>query len=251
MSGAKMTKAELQKRLQMLGETPPAGWTKVQLASRLAEISEESETTLSERDAAKMVNKCKTKVALQELLTEHQVYYTKHQNSDQLKSSMLKYLMENKVPASENNYMGFGKHSQLTYGETLVFMPAYVEWCVTTAAEEPECHWRLRRFARWVQGLGEGEKKEITKRIQIEHHGSPPKKSYAATSASSSTTNNENKWEMVSDLEMIPAEANDQSSKIRELENELRQLRDMIQAKTETDKELSSARKKANRNDEL
>ncbi|OLQ13157.1 LON peptidase N-terminal domain and RING finger protein 1 [Symbiodinium microadriaticum] len=193
MSGAKMTKAELQKRLQMLGETPPAGWTKVQLASRLAEISEESETTLSERDAAKMVNKCKTKVALQELLTEHQVYYTKHQNSDQLKSSMLKYLMENKVPASESNYMGFGKHSQLTYGETLVFMPAYVEWCVTTAAEEPECHWRLRRFARWVQGLGEGEKKEITKRIQIEHHG------------------------------------------ICELENELRQLRDMIQAKTEAD----------------
>ena len=101
------------------------------------------------------------------------------------------------------------------------------------------------------EGLGEGEKKEITKRIQIEHHGSPPKKGYAATSASSSTANNENKWEMVSDLEMIPAEANDQSSRIRELENELRQLRDMIQAKTETDKEPSSVRKKANRNDEL
>lgn len=250
MAGVKITKAELQKRLQILGETPPSAWTKVQLASRLAELSEENETILSERDAAKLVNRCKTKVALQELMTEHQVYYTRHQNSDQLKSSLLRYFMENKVPANEGNYMGFGKHSQMTYGETLVLAPQYVDWCVKTAAEEPECHWRLRRFARWIQSLGEKEKQEITRRVQIEHRSSPPRRGYMPASSASSNAATENRWEMVSDMEMIPVEAHDQNVKIRELEAELKQLKEMIVANKEATEEPSGVRKKQSRTDE-
>eukprot|EP00439_Symbiodinium_sp_Y106_P022094 s4419_g2.t1 len=254
MSGAKLSKSELQKRLQALGETPPAAWTKVQLASRLAELSEETETILSERDAAKMVNKCKTKVALQELLTEHSVYFTKHQNSDQLKSSMLKYLMENKVPATEDNYMGFGKHSHLTYGETLVMMTAYTEWCVTTAVEEPECHWRLKRYVRWVQSLGDSEKRQIQKRTQIGQRRplqSPPRHGYSTTHSASSGMTNEHRWEMVSDMEMVPAESSEQAARIRELETEMKQLKEMIANNNQNPTEDStSVHKKQNRTSE-
>ena len=113
MAPGNPTKYELQLKLLEFGEQAPSSWTKIQLKARLAELVDEQKETapMSERDAAKMVNKCKTKAALQNLMDSYQVDYTNHMNSDQLKSKMVQYLMENQVPASKADFMGFGKQS--------------------------------------------------------------------------------------------------------------------------------------------
>ena len=78
-------------------------------------------------------------------------------NSDQLRSILLRHLMETKVPAHEDNFMGFGKYSQWTYGQTAVHAPSYSAWTVEKATSESECHWRLR-YAVWYQGLSRSDK---------------------------------------------------------------------------------------------
>ncbi|CAE7365343.1 unnamed protein product, partial [Symbiodinium sp. CCMP2456] len=139
------TKLEMQQKLIKMGETPPASWTKVQLATRIAELTASMDLPMTEREASKMINRAKTKQALMDLLSEHNQTYSSRHTMDQLRAIMLRYLMETKVPASYDNYMGFGKYSQRTYGQTLTNFPSYTEWAVKTAAEEEECHWRLRR----------------------------------------------------------------------------------------------------------
>lgn len=75
----------MQQKLIEMGEAPPPGWTKVQLSARIAELTQESEQILTEREASKMINRCKTKLALQELLDDFHIEYTRAQTMDQLR----------------------------------------------------------------------------------------------------------------------------------------------------------------------
>ena len=75
--------------------------------------------------------------------------------------------METRVVAAEDNYMGFGKHAHLTYGQVLVNCPAYATWAIKTDQEKPEAHWRLRWFAKWAAGVSPAEKHRISLMLEI------------------------------------------------------------------------------------
>ena len=258
-----MTKSEMQQKLASLGEVPPASWTKVQLSARISELTQAAEVILTEREAAKMINRCKTKLALQELLTEHGLEYTRSQTVDQLRGVMLKYLMENKVPAGASNFMGFGKHSSLNYGQVITHFPSYVTWCVDTASTEGECHWRLRRFALWAQGLSKTEKEVIGRNPDSElesalHAWRPtrraaPKGYLPRTPASaSSSETTEHKWELMSvqpdenhDQEMIPAGSTSSAVRLAEMEEEIRQLKEMVKNNMNSEKDTTRKQPKA------
>ena len=49
--------------------------------------------------------------------------------------------------------MFFGKHDDRSYDE-MSKNPEYCRWCVFTATESPEAHWRPRRFVAWLKSLG-------------------------------------------------------------------------------------------------
>eukprot|EP00439_Symbiodinium_sp_Y106_P011041 s11760_g1.t1 len=59
---------------------------------------------------------------------------------------------------------------------------------------------------------------------------------------------NEHRWEMVSDMEMVPAESSEQAARIRELEAEMKQLKEMTANNNQNPTEDSmSVHKKQNR----
>ncbi|CAE7858507.1 unnamed protein product [Symbiodinium microadriaticum] len=205
-----------------------------------------------------MINRCKTKAALQEMMTENGLEFTKSQTVDQLRGTMLRFLMEHKVPAGASNYMGFGKHSSLTYGQVVTNFTSYTTWCVETAANESECHWRLRRFALWAQGLSRTEKEAMSKKTENELETTltawkTPRRAAAkayhprqAPSASSGEPT-ESKWELMSiqaesqDQEMIPETSSSSTTRLAEVEAELRELKELIknQMKPETEMSMS------------
>ncbi|CAE7706670.1 unnamed protein product [Symbiodinium sp. CCMP2592] len=236
----KATKSDLQKKLASYGETPPTGWTKIQLTSRLNELMEDQEHIMTEREAAKLVNKCKTKQAVMEMLEEYALDYDKKQNSDQLRSKMLRHLMENLVPSTEANFMGFGKHSQATYGQVLATLPSYSEWCIKTESEEPECHWRLRRYARWAKNLSATQKQQVTRGLEAVER--PSSSSYQRTRMGTPSTGSTAEWEMTGDMEMIPVETSTQDERIGELEQEVKELKELLKMslKIQAEKEESS-----------
>ncbi|OLP87051.1 Retrovirus-related Pol polyprotein from transposon TNT 1-94 [Symbiodinium microadriaticum] len=231
MPTSTVTKKEMQDRLRQQGENPPTSWTKVQLAARLAELAEEitpTTSTMTERDVVKMINRCKRKAELQALLQEHGVPFAPAQTIDQLKSKIYKHLMETQVIPSGPENMGFGKHSEMTYNQVIVEKPEYTKWCISTAVENPESHWRLLRFAQWAQGISMSEKEAIRGRLGTSWTTAYPVRAAAAKriAAPSGASGSETSWEMTQevnqDLEMIPEEA---MSRIKELELELGRLR--------------------------
>ncbi|OLP83111.1 hypothetical protein AK812_SmicGene36174 [Symbiodinium microadriaticum] len=238
------TKAEMQQKLIRMGETPPHAWTKVQLATRIAELQAAEEQPMTEREASKMINRAKTKQALMDLLAEHNLEHSKHQTMDQLRAVMLRYLMEAKVPATYENYMGFGKYSHLTYGQVLTHYQSYTDWTITTAATEKECHWRLRRYAQWANGLSRTEREKIYRMASSEIESEAQRATqrgyrYRPASQASSSEWTESRWEVATmetapDQEMIPATSSrDPAERLEELETELRHLRDLVKKQVE------------------
>ena len=51
----------------------------------------------------------------------------------------------------DNEFVGFGKYGDKTYLEVWNEHPSYASWVLTTNQESDSPHWRLRRFARWLQ----------------------------------------------------------------------------------------------------
>ncbi|CAE7753610.1 unnamed protein product [Symbiodinium necroappetens] len=250
MPTSTVTKKEMQDRLRQQGENPPTSWTKVQLAARLAELAEEitpTTSTMTERDAVKIINRCKRKAELQALLQEHGVPFTPAQTVDQLKSRIYKHLMETQVIPAGSESMGFGKHSEMTYNQVIVEKPEYTKWCISTAVENPESHWRLLRFAQWAQGISMSEKEAIRGRLGTSWTTAYPVRAVAAKriAAPSRASGSETSWEMTQevnqDLEMIPEEA---MSRIKELELELGRLRQEMKNR-EGNPEIKTHQKRA------
>ena len=232
-SSSSMSKKEMQEQLARHGETAPSGWTKIQLKSRLVELAADQADVMTEREASKMINRCKTKAMLQEKMDEFQLTYTAKMNSDHLRSALLRYLMETQVPPHEENFMGFGKHSGWTYGETAIHAPSYSAWTVETATNEPECHWRLKRYALWYQGLSRSDKVRLesvtpapqNKKEKDMHRGDPSSRATSSIGATSSVIDSET--ELVAEVS--------QEDRLQELELELKKIREaMSKANTGT-----------------
>lgn len=134
--------------------------------------------------------------------------------------------METQVTPSGNECMGFGKHAHMKYEEVLIQAPSYTQWCITTATENPESYWRMKRFALWAQGVGTTEKEQMTRRVtSASQRGYPAASSMAAPRPPSPSVTTDKSWEVTQDLEMIPGEA---MERINLLEAELARLRQEV-----------------------
>ena len=238
-----LTKVELQAEIQAYGETPPAAWTKIQLVARLSELREadQNQARVTEKDVVRAINQKKTKAELRQMMEDNQLQWGRNATIADLKKILFEHGMK-EVLATDQDHMGFGKHSHLTFREVLLDMPSYTKWCIETMEEGPECHWRLRRFATWANNVTESEKE----RLRQAHMGGefkvkpkakslqPPRRLHVpsqgtASQVSSQMTDGQS-WEIAEDeSENITPEQAIQNleMQIRDLRRQLQQPREM------------------------
>ena len=228
-----LTKEKLIEKIEEYGETPPPVWSKNQLEGRLAELKAQygkSASTLRQTMHSSLNKAAKNKPTLQMYLQEQGLKLTGNETMAQLLAIGQKNIQENTSPRGQD-YMGFGKHSQLTYQEAAADV-GYMNWAVTTYHESGGAHgtsdWRLKRFVQWCQNRDTKPMSGPLSVCKVKTRTSPKPTSQKAAQSSGETTDssfqmvgqNQNKQETESE-EM----QSDNEIKIQELEDQLRDLR--------------------------
>ena len=160
MATSKMTKADLVRRIQEYGENPPTRWNKPELICRLEELMKmqgEDKATLKLQSKGSLksqiteLNKARKKKAD---LTAHLqnnlgLSVGPNESVDQMMTRGVQAIYK-QVAATSQDVVGFGRHSQITYGELLNNYPTYANWVQQTALEADDPDPRLMRLAAWI-----------------------------------------------------------------------------------------------------
>ena len=160
MALSKQTKAELTRRIQECGETPLSRWNKTELVCRLEELMKmrgEDKTTLklqaksSLKNQITELNKARKKKTDLVSYLQNTLGLTVGPNEtiDQMATRGIQAIYST-VAATSQDHVGFGRHSQCTYGELLNTYPTYVAWVKQTALEADDPDPRLMRLAAWL-----------------------------------------------------------------------------------------------------
>ncbi|CAE7250584.1 unnamed protein product [Symbiodinium necroappetens] len=166
---ADLTREELRAVMVQLGEQPPRGWTKVELAFRISELT-------GEDMSVKLKGKNKDKSPLQELTQRLNAAARERKsalisfcekelrmsNLDSWTVSRIQMAgMQRVMELTEGDFrdtVSFGKHGLLTYQELYDQDQSYCRWVVQTARDRPtESDPRLRRLARWIERQDDAE----------------------------------------------------------------------------------------------
>ncbi|CAE7947875.1 RE1 [Symbiodinium sp. KB8] len=159
----KMTKAALQDELATLGERAPTRWTKLELKARIQELrgdQEEVETTTGSilQDRTRALRKAaKKKSDLVKFCQDLGLMLNGNETMMVMECRALKKLQE-ECPGSPQDYVGFGKHSQLQYIDILRDYEGYATWVKQMFKDDPEgtsTDPRLRRLAKWLMEADE------------------------------------------------------------------------------------------------
>ncbi|CAE7632776.1 RE1 [Symbiodinium sp. CCMP2592] len=161
----RLNKSELILHLRSLGEEAPENWGKLELQQRISELAEEqpalATTTLGKtplEDLMSKINKASRKKSVLRSLLEDELRVTVGEN-DTIAAMQRKATVAalDRCEPHPNDYLGFGKHSQLTMIETYERDRDYCKWVVATAAEG-EASQRLKRFSKWLVKIEEEAK---------------------------------------------------------------------------------------------
>ncbi|OLP92132.1 Retrovirus-related Pol polyprotein from transposon TNT 1-94 [Symbiodinium microadriaticum] len=160
MATSKMTKADLVKRIQEYGENPPTRWNKPELICRLEELmkmqgEDKATLKLQSKDSLKSqiteLNKARKKKADLTVHLQNNLGLSVGPNEtvDQMMTRGVQAIYK-QVAATSQDVVGFGRHSQITYGELLNNYPTYANWVQQTALEADDPDPRLMRLAAWI-----------------------------------------------------------------------------------------------------
>ena len=93
------------------------------------------------------------------------------------------------------------------YGEVVGQAMSYMTWTIRTMEDNPDCHWRLRRFGTWAKNLSEREKENLVQLYNNPENSSgsfaPHSRRATLPSAASSSAGPESQWDHA---ELIPDE---------------------------------------------
>ncbi|CAE7937875.1 unnamed protein product, partial [Symbiodinium necroappetens] len=154
----KPTKADLQAELALLGETAPAGWTKLELEQRLRELRElgvtDHENVRANTSMEKMMKDLRRASRLKSTLAKYctetlQLELTGNEVMAKLIDKATKEIYR-VCPAEGHDLVSFGKHADECYITLATEYPEYATWVKTTYKENGEEHVepRLARLAK-------------------------------------------------------------------------------------------------------
>ena len=200
MALSKQTKAELTRRIQEYGETPPTRWNKTELVCRLEELMKmqgEDKTTLKLQAKSSLKNQItelnkarKKKIDLVNYL-QNTLGLTVGPNEtiDQMATRGIQAIYST-VAATSQDHVGFGRHNQITYGELLNTYPTYVTWVKQTALEADDPDPRLMRLAAWLNQATDVQMtpKEVTIKKKGYHLDEPVSEPAAVAPVTPSST---------------------------------------------------------------
>ena len=157
MSLIGMSLADLKERLQTQhGEQAPKNWGKTQCQLRLVEL--EGEEIMSQapkvmsplREMEVQINKmARRKSDLQGYMTNTLgVRISGQETIEQLKLKALTQAYQ-VTPGHNQDYLGFGQYSHLTYEDVRQGYPDYVKWAVTQS-KEGSVSPKMERFLKWL-----------------------------------------------------------------------------------------------------
>ena len=189
----KVTIASLRAQLEERGETPPTRWTKVELQHRLQELQKEKGETVvvskkgktplqSQITAINTASRLKSKIT--QLLQEEMMQeVTPNMTIEQMKMKAMQFAYEH-TAVSGDDYVGFGRHSSMTYRTLKDEYPQYAAWVRATAKEEKETCVQLRRLATWLeQEMAQPIEEKVTKWTLVEPPEESPRPQPKAKSA--------------------------------------------------------------------
>ena len=152
-----LKRAEVLEFLKNLGERVDEKCTVVELKAQLkASLFEETAD-----GPQKHLNKLstKTKAELQAKCAELEVSYTPNMLKGELMRRIRHKVFLMTTPEAGDK-VGFGKHAELTYGETKKQHDSYCKWVQEAARTEESPHDLLKRFAGWLNMLEAGMQAE-------------------------------------------------------------------------------------------
>ena len=174
-------KEDLMKKLIDLGEAVPKSWTKAQVQARLLELDAENPQAESLLDQAMARLKKAHRTGKQDLINHMKRDLKMTMTGNETMTTLMQKGTEHihkLYPSQACDYLQFGKHGDLTYGEVSQQDPAYVAWAVTTLQEGPSS-WQLTRFATWAH------KQALDKEVKQEQRQPQPQMSAGGSSNSS------------------------------------------------------------------
>ena len=145
------TKGWLREKLAEFHEEPPSSWTKSQLQARLSELRDEGKQAPVDKktELIKGLTKAKNKAGMREYITTTlQTPITGMETMAQLEAIAIKAIMQT-VEATDEDEMGFGQYSSMTYLQVLTTDRKYYDWCKQMRQEEV-VNWRMARFLNWA-----------------------------------------------------------------------------------------------------
>ena len=153
----KMTREAMKEELELHGETPPAGWTRLEMKTRLIELRGGEETTSAtssplQEDMKALRKAARKKADLIAFCREHQVPLNGNETIAMMETRAAKKL-QTKCAATAYDHVGFGKHCSLMYVDILRSYKEYGQWVKQMYREDPEGTMtdpRLRRLAAWL-----------------------------------------------------------------------------------------------------
>ena len=153
----RLNKGELTLHLRSLGETAPESWGKLELQQRIRELAEANPTlavatpgkTPLEILMSKITKASRKKSHLRTLLEDELQIQVSDCDTIAVMQRKATVAALDSCEPHPNDFVGFGKHSQLTMIETYERDRDYCKWVVATASEGDACQ-RLKRFSKWI-----------------------------------------------------------------------------------------------------
>ena len=155
----KTNKAQLIAELTQMGESPPGSWTVLELSTRLDELKEEKGVPKKVRGKVatplrvwmiRLNEASKKKATLQAFVKDSlHLNLTMNETMPVLQRMAVQKIYMETDPCEEDP-VGFGLHSSLSYRECLQQFPDYITWALKTW-KEGECDDRLARLAMWAE----------------------------------------------------------------------------------------------------
>ena len=220
----------LLEQLRSLCETVPEKWTIPQIKARLTEIKAENKVNPESTLKGKLKNlhqASRLKGNLMEHLKDLGIPVNPNRTISQMVAQGEKEIHALFEP-EDNEFVGFGKYGDKTYLEVWSEHPSYASWVLTTNQESDSPHWRLRRFARWLQ------QQKHQKAIMEVNIATPTKTSSKADSSVGSFTVVETKGYLPGQEHPV------QTQMVQELA-ELEQMRQTLQNKIQAVAEQEAA----------
>ena len=162
----KLTRSALVLSLKGYGETPPEGWTKVELCARLQELADQGEVKLPTKqkqrtpleEAVQSLNKAAAKKSDLQAHVAGNGYQGEMGNETMaiLQQRAMQHLISSTEGAGEDK-LGFGKYASQTYSHVQQYDDQYCRWVMTTAKEGGGCSMYLTRFATWLENNPKGK----------------------------------------------------------------------------------------------